>query len=138
LEKLMNAPTPAPAAEKLLPGESDVEAAISKLVEQTIPTRPLQLETDADRIRSSVARLTSSSIDGLEGLTAELHELQDFLKSEVERVQGEIESALAGIKIIIETIAPWKSAQVQPVSPTSARPVRAGPAANLEAAPSRR
>jgi hypothetical protein len=64
--------------------------------------------------------------------------LQDFLKSEVERVQGDIESALAGIKIIIETIAPWKSTQVSPASPTSARPVRAGPAANLEAAPSRR
>ena len=54
------------------------------------------------------------------------------------RVQGDIESALAGIKIIIETIAPWKSPQVSPASPTSARPVRAGPAANIEAAPSRR
>ena len=62
-----------------------------------------------NEFRSSVARLTSNSIDGLEGLTAELQELQDFLKSEVERVQGDIESALAGIKIIIETIAPWKS-----------------------------
>jgi len=134
----MNASTPAPAAEKLLPVDSDVEAAISKLVEQTLPKPPLALETDAERIRSSVARLTSNSIDGLEGLTAELQELQDFLKSEVERVQGDIESALAGIKIIIETIAPWKSPQVSPASPTSARPVRAGPAANIEAAPSRR
>jgi hypothetical protein len=132
----MNAPTP--AAEKLLSGESDVEAAISKLVEQTLPKRPLQLETDAERIRSSVARLTSNSIDGLEGLTSELQELQDFLKSEVERVQGEIESALAGIRIIIETIAPWKSAQVPPASPANGRPVRAGPAANIEAAQSRR
>jgi hypothetical protein len=34
-------------------------------------------------------------------------QLQTFLESEVERVQGEIESALAGIKIIIETIAAW-------------------------------
>jgi hypothetical protein len=34
-------------------------------------------------------------------------QLQTFLKPEVERVQSEIESALAGIKIIIETIAPW-------------------------------
>ena len=34
-------------------------------------------------------------------------QLQTFPKPEVERVQNEIESALAGIKIIIETIAPW-------------------------------
>ena len=56
---------------------------------------------------SSVLRLTSNSIDGLEVLSSELRQLHTFLKSEVERVQSEIESALAGIKIIIETIAPW-------------------------------
>jgi hypothetical protein len=50
---------------------------------------------------------TSNSIDGLEGLSSELRQLQAFLKSEVERVRSEIGSALAGIKIIIETIAPW-------------------------------
>jgi hypothetical protein len=62
---------------------------------------------EAERIMSSVLRLTSNSIDGLKGLSSELRQLQTFLKSEVERVQNEIESALAGIKIIIETIAPW-------------------------------
>ena len=55
---------------------------------------------------SSVVRLTSKSIDGLEVLSSELRQLQTFLKSEVERVQSEIENALAGIKIIIEPIAP--------------------------------
>jgi hypothetical protein len=47
--------------------------------------------------------------------------------------QGPIPSrwrdALAGIKIIIETITPWKK---------QARVVRAGPAANIESAQSRR
>jgi hypothetical protein len=138
MEKLMNAPTSSAVAENVLPVESDVKAEISKLVEQQIPKRPPQFETDAERIRSSVARLTSNSIDGLEGLTSELQELQEFLKSEVERVQGEIESALAGIKIIMETIAPWKSIPVSLAPPTSTRPVRAGPAANVEAAQSRR
>ena len=104
----MNAPTSSAAAEKSPPMGLDVEAEIGQLVEQKIPKRPPQIEIDAERIRSSVARLTSNSIDGLEGLASELQELQEFLKSEVERVQGEIESALAGIKIIIETIAPWK------------------------------
>jgi hypothetical protein len=136
-EKLMNAPTSSAAADKSLPVDSQVEAEISKIVEKNIANRPPQIETDAERIRSSVARLTSNSIDGLEGLTSELQELQNFLKSEVERVQGDIESALAGIKIIVETIAPWKStASLAP--PTSARPVRSGPAANVEVAQSRR
>lgn len=133
----MNAPTSSAAAGKSVALDPDVEAEISKLVEQSIPQLPAhQLRADAERIRSSVARLTANSIDGLEGLTSELQELQKFLKSEVERVQGDIESALAGIHIIIETIAPWKSAPVAP--PTSPRPVRAGPAANLEVAQPRR
>ena len=134
----MNAPTSssAAAAEKSL--SSDGEAEISRLVEQRIPKPLTHIEADAEKIRSSVVRLTSNSIDGLGELTSELLELQEFLKSEVERVQGEIESALAGIKIIIETIAPWKSIPVSLATPTTARPVRAGPAANVEAVQSRR
>ena len=111
-------------AEKSLPGTPGVE---KDLVEQTIPKRSPQIENDVERIRSSIARLTSSSMDGLEGLTSELQELQKILTSEVERVQGEIESALAGIKIIIDTISPWKSNPVSLATPTSARSVRAGP-----------
>ena len=49
---------------------------------------------DGERIRSLVARLTSNSIDELEGLgsdlTSAVRELQEFLKSEGERVQREI------------------------------------------------
>jgi hypothetical protein len=131
----MNAPTSSSApAEKLL---SSVEAEISKLVEQKIPNPPTQVESDADRIRSSIARLTSTSIDGLEGLMSEVQQLQTFLKSEVERVQHEIESALAGITIIIETIAPWKAILVPPAA-SSPRAFRGGPAANLDSVHSRR
>jgi hypothetical protein len=60
--------------------------------------------------------------------------LQKFLKSEVERVQGEIESALAGIKIIVDTIAPWKNTAAS----NAARGFRGGPAANIEGAQQRR
>ena len=70
---------------------------------------PTKVEHRAERIRSSVARLTSSSINELEGLSSELNALQEFLKSETDRVQREVESALAGLTIIIETISPWKS-----------------------------
>lgn len=127
----MNAPTSSAAAEKL-PAQLDVEAEISKLVEEEIPKSSPRVENDVERIRSSVTRLASNSIDGLEALTSELQELQKFLKSEVERVQGEIESALAGIEIIVETIAPWKSTAVSPTPPASTRAVRAGPAANVK------
>jgi uncharacterized protein YfcZ (UPF0381/DUF406 family) len=64
---------------------------------------------DAERIRSSISRLTSNSTDELEKLVAKLQELQEFLKSETSRVQGEIESVLDGVGITIEAIAPWKT-----------------------------
>jgi len=123
----MNAPTSSTAVERSLPVESGVEAEIRQSVEENIPTRRPHIESDVERIRSSIAQLTSNSIDGLQGLTYELQELQRFLNAEVQRVQGEIESALAGIKIIIETIAPWKSSQASGPPPTSARAIRVGP-----------
>jgi len=131
----MESSTSAAPAEKSL---SEVEEEISKLVGQRImsprpyierdPARP-QIERDTsraqterdtsraqterahdiERIISSVAQLTSSSIEGLRDLTSELHDLQKFLKTEVARVQSEVDNALAGIKIIMETIAPWRS-----------------------------
>jgi hypothetical protein len=120
------------------PVEAEPDVRANKTVGQR---RPTQIEADAERIRSSVVRLTSNSIKGLEGLGSELEELQRFLTSEVERVQGDIDSALAGIKIIIETIAPWQSTldllEPEP-EPAGVRPVRAGPAANLQAVPTRR
>ncbi len=133
----MNAVTPSsPTVETPLSPEGETEA--SRPAEQNAKPR-LALQADAERIKDSVARLTSNSIEGLEGLMSELQHLQEFLKCEVERVQGEIESALAGINIIVETIAPWKSLSV-PVAPAPAnpRPLRAGPAANIEPLQSRR
>jgi hypothetical protein len=131
----MNAPTSSAAAEKPS-AELDVESEISKLVGSQIPKPSPRVPDDVDRIRSSVTRLASNSIDGLEGLTSELLELQKFLKSEVERVQSEIESALAGIQIIIETIAPWKSISNTPTGSTSGRNVRSGPAAHVKSSAS--
>jgi hypothetical protein len=116
----MNAPTSAPAAdEKLLPVKLAEEEEISNLVEQENPKLSAQINDDAERIRSSLARLTSNSVDELEGLMSELEEVREFLRSEGERVQREIvnyaqlnQSALAATKIIIETMGPWKSTAV--------------------------
>lgn len=82
------------------------------------------IENDADRIRSAVTRLISNSTGELEGLTAELQKLQEFLKCETERVQNEIDSVLSGVSIIIETIAPWKNPAISAVqsSPTNHGP----------------
>lgn len=128
----MKDPTSSAAADNanVKPSEPEVRSEAGKSVEPKIP------RVDVDRIRSSVARLTSNSIEGLEGLSTELQALQRFLNSEVERVQGEIESAMAGIKIIVDTIAPWKS----PVGSNApgARGLRGGPAANIDGAQSRR
>jgi hypothetical protein len=101
-EKLMNSPTPEEVTEKSLSAESAKPA-------QTAHTK---IEFDAEQIRSSVARLASNSIDDLEKLTSELQQLQQFLKSETERVQDQIGDVLAGIGIIMETIAPWKTTGV--------------------------
>lgn len=106
-------------------------------IQESSPTLAPQSESNAERITSSVARLTSNSIHELEGLKSELHKLQEFLSSEVGRVQLEIENALGGIAIIVDAIAPWKN--MAPVTtPTNiARSVRARPPTNVEATQSR-
>jgi hypothetical protein len=110
----MSAPTSATADEK------------SKTEISNFQKHPTQIELDAERIRSSVARLTTNSVAELDGLTSELQALQEFLKAEVSRVQGEIQNALDGIKIIIETIAPWKNIADSLAPSNDARAVRGG------------
>ena len=104
-------------AEKSLSAKSTTETETGDQTDQDNPKLPTKAEHRAERIRSSVARLTSSSINELEGLTSELNALQEFLKSETDRVQREVESALAGLRIIIETISPWKSIQASVATP---------------------
>jgi hypothetical protein len=139
----MNAPTAAAAAETSPSVESIVEEEISNLVTQLAkqespkaapPPPPVpvpRIENDAERIRASVGRLTTNSISELNGLTSQLEELQQVLKVEVERVEREIESALAGINIIIETIAPWRSITESLAAPRHARAARAEPEADM-------
>ena len=108
----MDIPTSAEAPDRSL--SLELEPEVCDLVKQENARLPSQVQVNAERIRSSVARLTSNSMNELEGLTSELQQLQEFLSSEAERVQREIESALAGTKIIVETISPWKSTRALP------------------------
>jgi predicted transcriptional regulator len=105
-----------------------IESIIAR--QTSSPTLAPQVENNAERIRSTVARLTSNSIEELEGLKTELQKLQEFLSSEVERVQREIESALAGITIIVETIAPWKNTVAPVTRPNVGYAGRSSSAAN--------
>ena len=124
----MDTPTSAAPDEKTPPLELALATQLSKSATQEGP-----LEIIAERNSSSVARLTSNSIDELQGLASELQKMQEFLKSEVDNVQRQIDSALAGINIIVETISPWKSIASSQTLPSGAGNVRAGgPAANIE------
>lgn len=120
----MSSATPEEVIENSLSEPSALDSEIRDLLKQQ-GAKPVQAEHtkcefDADRIRSSVARLASNSVDDLEKLTAELQQLQDFLKSETERVQHQIGDVLAGIEIIIDTIAPWKTTGVASAQNTHA------------------
>ena len=108
----MSAETSPEAAEKPLAAESTVESEISNFVEKEYAARPTNIDYDGERIKSSVALFTAKSIKELEGLTFELQGLQEFVKSETERVQRDIDNALAGVKIIIDTISPWRSTRL--------------------------
>jgi hypothetical protein len=109
----MNTSTSAAAVRKPLALASELDGETGDF-EHDGHKLPVQIEDDGERIRSLVARLTSNSIDELEGLGSDLstavRELQSFLKAEGERVQREIinyahlsETTLAAIKNIIET-----------------------------------
>ena len=125
----MNAPTPEAGIEHLLSVKSNVDEEIGKLSAQEQPSAQIEnnakqkIEIGADSIRSSIARLTANSIGELEGLASELQKLDGFLRSETERVQREIESVMAGIKVIIDAIAPWKRPATAPAGTARSAPI---------------
>ena len=126
----MDTPTSAAPDETTPPREAPPATQLSK--EKSKPTTGA-LEISAERFNSTVARLTSNSIDELQGLSSELQKMQEFLKSEIDSVQRQIDSALAGIHIIVETISPWKSIAAAQTHLSATRNGRVGgPAANLE------
>ena len=116
----MDTPKSAAPDEKTPPLEEALATQLSK--ENPSPSGPPE-------ISAALARLTSNSIDELRKLVSELQKMQEFLKAEVENVERQIDSAVAGINIIVETIGPWKSI----AAGTSGTRIRAGgPAANTE------
>lgn len=127
----MNAPNFSKDGEQT-PPETNAESESGNLVEQEYARAP-KTDYDGARIMASVALFTSKSIKELEGLTFELHTLQEFLNSETERVQRDIDSAMAGLKLIIDTISPWRSTRSSesPVQEKNARHELRHPRFNL-------
>jgi len=124
----MDNPTSAAPDEKTPPLDLALATQLNK--EKSKPAG--QLEISAERFNSSVARLTSNSIGELQGLVSELQKMQEFLTSEVDSVQRQIDSALGGVNIIVETIGPWKSIASSQTLPPGTRNARAGLAAHIE------
>ena len=106
----MNAPHSEFASDRSIPSAT-LETEIAGAAKQEHGERSARIGRDSERIISSVALFTSKSIKELEGLAVELQGLQEFLKSETERVQHDIDNALAGLKIIIDTRSPWRNAR---------------------------
>ena len=127
----------APSTDQNPLSTDSVELELSNLVKHETAKSISPTEKNAERIRTSLARLSSTSIEDLEALTAELKRMQDFVKSEVVGVQRQIEGALAGINIIVETIAPWKNTSL-PAALTNPRSFRPGLAASIDSTPGRR
>ena len=129
----MDTPTSAAPDEKTLPLEAALATHLGKTEpqEKSKPSSPLEIS--ADRIHHSVAKLTSNSIGELQGLASELQKMQEFLQTEVNNVQRQIDAALAGINIIVDTISPWRSIAGSQTHPSGPRNIRAGgPAASIE------
>jgi chemotaxis protein histidine kinase CheA len=118
----MDTPTSAAVDEKTLLSEQAAATQPSK--EKSNPSGPLEIS--AERFNSSVVRLTTNSMDELHKLVSELQKMQEFLKSEVDSVQRQIDSAVAGINIIVEAIGPWKSIASSQILPPGTRNVRTG------------
>jgi hypothetical protein len=104
-------------SEKPIP-EERAESEIGSVAEK-------EVKYEGERIKTSVALLTSKSIKELEGLTFELKGLQEFLKSETERVQREVDTALSGVRVIMDTISPWRN--VRPESSVQEKTSRPEP-----------
>ena len=127
----------APSTDQNPLSTDSVELELSNLVKHETAKSISPTEKNAERIRTSLARLSSTSIEDLEALTAELKRMQDFVKSVVDGVLRQIVGALAVINIIVETIAPWKNTS-PPAAVTNPRPFRAGLAASMDSTPGRR
>jgi hypothetical protein len=123
-KRLMNGPTSTEPVEKTVPLAAERSEGRPSAEKGSSTSQPSKLhvraDADAERMSSMLIRMISNSVGEMESLIAELQEAQAFLKSEGERIQREItnyaqlnQSALAAIRVITDTVGPWKSAVLE-------------------------
>jgi len=103
------------------PNETEVEGEIREFVRRDItmlrrPPFDSTGEGTTNNVNSLVQRVTSSSVQEIDKLIAELQALREALQREGDRVQREVtgyaqlsQSAMASTKVIAEGMAQWKS-----------------------------
>jgi hypothetical protein len=103
-------------------GKTEVEGEIRDFVRRDVtqlrrPVSDAGSEIMANNVGSLVQRVTTTSVQEIDALIAELQALRDILQSEGERVQREIagyaqlsQSATASTRVISEGLTQWKSA----------------------------
>jgi len=99
---------------------SEFEGEIREFIRRDVShlRRPQNEASEAavNNINSLLDRVSGSSVTEIDRLSAELRNVRDFLHSEGERVQREIQSyaqlssvAMTSVKIIAESMGQWKA-----------------------------
>ena len=97
---------------------SEFEGEIREFIRRDVAhlRRPEGSEQAVNSIHSLLDRVSGSSVTEIDRLIADLRSVRDFLQSEGERVQREIQSyaqlstvAMTSVKIIAESMGQWKS-----------------------------
>jgi hypothetical protein len=119
----MNVIRPGRPAEEAQGPATQVEGELGELIRRDVAQlrRPQLVEPTGDaavtQVNSLIDRVSGASVREIEKLIAELESLRDFLQTEGQRVQREIsgyaqlsQSAMSSTKIMVESVAKWKSA----------------------------
>src|ERR1051325_4564092 len=103
------------------PASSEFEGEIREFIRRDVghlrrPQGDGASEQAVTNINSLLDRVSGSSVTEIDRLIADLRNVRDFLHSEGERVQREIQSyaqlstvAMTSVKIIAESMGQWKS-----------------------------
>lgn len=101
------------------PVVSGVEGEIAGLFRKEMARKPMSDaggQNGAEGLTSLIGRVAGRSVEEIESLISELQEVRNFLRAEGERLQRDLtnfaqmnQTALASVKVIHESIGPWKS-----------------------------
>jgi len=119
----MNVIRPGRSVDEAQASATQVEGELGELIRRDVAPlrRPQLVEPTGDpavtQVNSLIDRVSGASVKEIDNLIGELESLRDFLQTEGQRVQREIagyaqlsQSAMSSTKIMVESVAKWKSA----------------------------